>query len=231
MAPSPDEDGGRRRRVTQVRAGLALVWAGAGPVCLSPPPEGKRLPPGSGGQLPLWGIGTLTWEYRVCMGSVSESSRSIVVCVSVFMCTDEGGNVLCRASAWGVMCPEVSGPWSMWICSGKDGCRRDLWARRCSSLGLLHCGCWVVPLGLSPALLCWESPGDGYPGAPVLWGLLDVYGSDLLRTCPRSRGAGPWLLTLNIAYFYRETCIHKCAYTQIPRCLDSGVNRYINVLY
>ncbi|MED6260645.1 hypothetical protein ATANTOWER_025146 [Ataeniobius toweri] len=53
-----------------------------------------------------------------------------------------------------------------------DGCRWGLWARRCSSLGLLHCGCWVVPLGLSPALL-WggcSSPGVGSPGVPVLCG-------------------------------------------------------------
>ncbi|MEQ2304471.1 hypothetical protein AMECASPLE_027302 [Ameca splendens] len=44
--------------------------------------------------------GTCTWAYRVCMGSVSECTTSIVVClfvgcvgVSVFMCTHEGGNV------------------------------------------------------------------------------------------------------------------------------------------
>ncbi|MEQ2288205.1 hypothetical protein AMECASPLE_020376 [Ameca splendens] len=40
-----------------------------------------------------------------------------------------------------------------WICSSVDDCWRSLWARRCSSLGLLRCGCWVVPLGLSSALL------------------------------------------------------------------------------
>ncbi|MED6255336.1 hypothetical protein ATANTOWER_008096, partial [Ataeniobius toweri] len=61
---------------------------------------------------------------------------------------------LCRASAWGVICPGFSGLWVHgWICSDIDGCRRGLWAHCCSSLGLLHCGCWVVPLGLSPALL------------------------------------------------------------------------------
>ncbi|MED6234095.1 hypothetical protein ATANTOWER_022212, partial [Ataeniobius toweri] len=80
---------------------------------------------------------------------------------------------LCRASAWGVICPGVSGLWVHgWICSGVDGCRQGLWTRRCSSLGLLHCGCWVVPLGLSPALL-WGgcgSPDNGSPGAfRYLW--------------------------------------------------------------
>ncbi|MEQ2253748.1 hypothetical protein ILYODFUR_035575 [Ilyodon furcidens] len=30
---------------------------------------------------------------------------------------------LCRASAWGVICPGVSGLWAHgWICSGVDGC-------------------------------------------------------------------------------------------------------------
>ncbi|MEQ2178557.1 hypothetical protein GOODEAATRI_015299 [Goodea atripinnis] len=62
-------------------------------------------------------------------------------------------------------------------------------------------------------------------------GPLDVYGMDLLRICPRSRGAGLWLLTLAIAYLYGETCIHKRTHTQTHRCLDSGVNRYTNVLY
>ncbi|MEQ2256393.1 hypothetical protein ILYODFUR_023738 [Ilyodon furcidens] len=33
-----------------------------------------------------------------------------------------------------------------WICSGVDSGRRGLWARRCSSLGFLHCGSRVVPL-------------------------------------------------------------------------------------
>ncbi|MEQ2229871.1 hypothetical protein ILYODFUR_023405, partial [Ilyodon furcidens] len=62
--------------------------------------EGRGPLPGSGGWLPLWGIGTWTWEYRVCMGSVSECTTSIDVClyigcvaVSVFMCMHEGGNV------------------------------------------------------------------------------------------------------------------------------------------
>ncbi|MEQ2241525.1 hypothetical protein ILYODFUR_026280 [Ilyodon furcidens] len=64
----------------------------------------------------------------------------------------------------------------LWVhgrtCSGVDSCRRGLWARRCSCLGLLHLGCWVVPLAPSPDLL-WGgcgSPGGGSPGVPVLWG-------------------------------------------------------------
>ncbi|MED6281216.1 hypothetical protein CHARACLAT_018980 [Characodon lateralis] len=78
-----------------------------------------------------------------------------------------------RAYDWGVICPGVSDLWvHCWICSGVDGCRRGLWARRCSSLGLLHCGCWVVSLAFSPAP-SWGgsgSPGSGSPGVPVLWG-------------------------------------------------------------
>ncbi|MEQ2300841.1 hypothetical protein AMECASPLE_029973 [Ameca splendens] len=58
-------------------------------------------------------------------------------------------------------------PWTLLgLCLRSDMCRglgslgpwldlQGLWARRCSSLGLLHCGCWVVPLRLSPAPL-WE---------------------------------------------------------------------------
>ncbi|MED6253361.1 hypothetical protein ATANTOWER_027546 [Ataeniobius toweri] len=43
----------------------------------------------------------------------------------------------------------VSGLWVHgWIYSGVDGCRRGLWARRCSSLELLQCGYSVVPMGL-----------------------------------------------------------------------------------
>ncbi|MED6283880.1 hypothetical protein CHARACLAT_013573 [Characodon lateralis] len=118
---------------------------------------------------------------------------------------------LCLASAWGVKCPGVLGLWVHgWICSSVDGCRRSLWALCCSSLELLHCGCWVDPLvelGGSPVLL-W---GVAVVPAVVLMGFLcsggplDGYGSDLLHICPGSRGAGLWLLTLAIAYFYGET--------------------------
>ncbi|MEQ2231077.1 hypothetical protein ILYODFUR_035654 [Ilyodon furcidens] len=73
--------------------------SGAGAVHLSLPPEGRGPPSGSRGWLPLWGIGTWTWEYRVCMGSVSECTMSMDACLYVrcvgvsVMCTHEGGNV------------------------------------------------------------------------------------------------------------------------------------------
>ncbi|MED6277510.1 hypothetical protein CHARACLAT_014220 [Characodon lateralis] len=73
----------------------------------------------------------------------------------------------CQASA----CDMSRGLWVHgWIYSGVDGCLQVPWARRCSSLGLLHCNCWVVPLGLSPAFLWGDcgSPGDGSPWVPVL---------------------------------------------------------------
>ncbi|MEQ2234725.1 hypothetical protein ILYODFUR_034398 [Ilyodon furcidens] len=44
----------------------------------------------------------------------------------------------------------------------------------------------------------------------------------------RMQGVGLWLLTLAIAYFYGET-LYTHTYTR--RCLDSGVNRYTDVLY
>ncbi|KAK5599935.1 hypothetical protein CRENBAI_012964 [Crenichthys baileyi] len=64
-----------------------------------------------------------------------------------------------------------------------DGCRWSLWARRCGSLGLLHCGCWFFFWGegwvaVVPAVVLLCSGGS-----------LDVYSSDLLRICPGSRGA------------------------------------------
>ncbi|MEQ2221590.1 hypothetical protein ILYODFUR_017388 [Ilyodon furcidens] len=63
----------------------------------------------------------------------------------------------------GVRCPRVLGHWVHgWICSGVDGCQPGLWAHRCSSVGLLHCGCWVVPLELSFALLCGGRSSPGY---------------------------------------------------------------------
>ncbi|MEQ2160290.1 hypothetical protein GOODEAATRI_032078 [Goodea atripinnis] len=88
---------------------------------------------------------------------------------------------LCRASTWGVICLGVSGLWVHgWICSGVDGCWRGLWAHRCSTLGLLHCGCWVIPQGLSPALL-WGVvvvPGVVLLGFLCSGGPLDVCGLD-----------------------------------------------------
>ncbi|MEQ2311871.1 hypothetical protein AMECASPLE_025070 [Ameca splendens] len=46
---------------------------------------------------------------------------------------------LCQASAWGVMCPGVSGLWIHgWICSVVDGCWRGLEQVCGSSHSLLH---------------------------------------------------------------------------------------------
>ncbi|MED6290834.1 hypothetical protein CHARACLAT_017489 [Characodon lateralis] len=106
-----------------------------------------------------------------------------------------------------------------WICSGIDSWQRDL--------GLLHCGCWVVPLRLSSVLL-WggdSSPSNGPHGVPVLWG---AFGCLLLR-CPLclSQVCGSSHLLLHI--FIEEPYILKRTYTH--RCLDSGVNRYTDVLY
>ncbi|MEQ2178020.1 hypothetical protein GOODEAATRI_009681 [Goodea atripinnis] len=101
-----------------------------------------------------------------------------------------------------------------------DSCRRGLWARRCGSLGLLHCRCWVVPLGLSTALL-WGgcgSPGGGSPGVPVLWGAFGCLwlGSPLCP--PREHGAGRWVLKLPIAYFCGETLYTNRVHTHTHRC-------------
>ncbi|MED6283623.1 hypothetical protein CHARACLAT_010819 [Characodon lateralis] len=109
MATSPNEDGGRwglwwgqylgwHHSGSGNSPGYPSPSSGAGAVCLSPPPEGRGSPPGSGGWLLLWGIGTWTWEYRVCMGSVSVQPPLLFVFtlgawVCVFMCTLEGGNM------------------------------------------------------------------------------------------------------------------------------------------
>ncbi|MEQ2233373.1 hypothetical protein ILYODFUR_021072 [Ilyodon furcidens] len=110
-----------------------------------------------------------------------------------------------------------------WICSAIDGCRRGLWARHCSSLRLLHCGCWVVPLGFSPAPLLgdYSTPFGGSPGVLVLWG---AFGCLWLRSplyLSLVQGAGLWLLTLTIAYIYGETL-----YTQACSHSDPQVFRF-----
>ncbi|MED6255868.1 hypothetical protein ATANTOWER_016154 [Ataeniobius toweri] len=51
-------------------------------------------------------------------------------------------------------------------------------------------------------------------------GPLDICGSDILHICPRSRGAGLWVLILAIAYFYGETL-----YTQVCSHSDPQVFR------
>ncbi|MED6276092.1 hypothetical protein CHARACLAT_033547 [Characodon lateralis] len=61
---------------------------------------------------------------------------------------------------------------------------------------LLHCGCWVVPVGLSSALL---------------WGSQVCCSSHML-----------------LHIFMENPYIHKRAHTH--RCLDSGVNKYTDVL-
>ncbi|MEQ2173060.1 hypothetical protein GOODEAATRI_027771 [Goodea atripinnis] len=68
---------------------------------------------------------------------------------------------LCPGLEWpcGVFAIWVHG----WICI--DSCQRGLLARCCSSLGLLHCDCWVVPLGLSSAAL-WGGCGSPRGGPP-----------------------------------------------------------------
>ncbi|MED6256464.1 hypothetical protein ATANTOWER_026679 [Ataeniobius toweri] len=75
---------------------LGWCWGGL-PVSI---PRGKGTTSWVQGLLPLWGISTWTWEYKVCMGSVSECMTFIVVCLyvgcvgaSVFMCMHEDGNV------------------------------------------------------------------------------------------------------------------------------------------
>ncbi|MEQ2229043.1 hypothetical protein ILYODFUR_014834 [Ilyodon furcidens] len=90
--------------------------------------------------------------------------------------------------------------------------------------------CWLTPSGclLGPGSLDYVRTllGEWFL-AVVLLGFLcsggpsDAYGSDLLRICPGSRGAGLWLLTLNIAYFYGETL-----YTQARSYSDPQVFRF-----
>ncbi|MEQ2284880.1 hypothetical protein AMECASPLE_026114 [Ameca splendens] len=100
-----------------------------------------------------------------------------------------------------------------WMYSGVDCCLQGLWARHCISLELLHCGRWVVALGLSSALL-WGgcgSPDGGPPGVRVLW---DICASDLRCVC---LGTGGQVCgsSLTIAYFYGETLyIQACSHLQ-----------------
>ncbi|MEQ2230304.1 hypothetical protein ILYODFUR_027850 [Ilyodon furcidens] len=111
------------------------------------------------------------------------------------------------------MCPMVSALWVHgWICSGIDSCRKGLWARCCSSLGLQPCGCWVVPLGL-----CCCSGGP-----------LDVSQiSSVSVSGPGGRSVSHSLLHI----FMEKPYIHNCTDTYTHRCLDSGINRYTDVIY
>ncbi|MEQ2223660.1 hypothetical protein ILYODFUR_038909 [Ilyodon furcidens] len=95
----------------------------------------------------------------------------------------------------------AAAPWGFWTVA-------SVWFPWDSPL--LHSGVvTVVPAVVLLGFLCSGGP-------------LDVYGLDLLCICPGSRGVGLWLLTLTIAYFYGESL-----YAHV----DSGVNRYTNVLY
>ncbi|MED6275702.1 hypothetical protein CHARACLAT_029097 [Characodon lateralis] len=111
------------------------------------------------------------------------------------------GSLLVAAS-WGLDPGALSG-----LCLGSDmsqglgslGSWQDLlgrswavgWFPRNSPL-LFFGGVAIVPVIILLGFLCSGGP-------------LDVYGSDLLHICPRSSGAGLWLLTLTIAYFYGKT--------------------------
>ncbi|MEQ2227368.1 hypothetical protein ILYODFUR_037008 [Ilyodon furcidens] len=107
-------------------------------------------------------------------------------CTCVSLCLGLGA-LVCAGSLL-VAAYQDLGPWALsglclgsdvslglwvhgWICCGVDSCWLGPWARRSSSLGLLCCGCWVVPLGLSSALLLGGcgSPSNGSPWVPVLW--------------------------------------------------------------
>ncbi|MEQ2253993.1 hypothetical protein ILYODFUR_038334 [Ilyodon furcidens] len=105
---------------------------------------------------------------------------------------------------------------------------------RYSSLGLLHCGCWVVPLGVSFALL-WRgcnSPGGGPPGVPVFWwafGCLWLRSPQCLSRAHGGRSVAPF--TRYCIFLMEKLFIHKLAHTYTHRCLDSGVNRYTDVIF
>ncbi|MED6252826.1 hypothetical protein ATANTOWER_017651 [Ataeniobius toweri] len=93
-------------------------------------------------------------------------------------------------------------------------------------------------LGGSPGILPSSSgggvkvvPAVDLPGFLCSGGPLDVCGSDLLCICPGSRGRVCGSLHSLLHIFMEKPCMHKRAHTQTHRCLDSGVNRYTNVLY
>ncbi|MED6247055.1 hypothetical protein ATANTOWER_028936 [Ataeniobius toweri] len=179
------------------------------------------------------------------MGSVSDCMTATVVClyigyvgVSAFICThgsppwllaEAWTPGLCRASAWGVICPGVSGLWDHgWICLGVDGCRRGLWARRwgiCTvAAGWFP---WDFPLLFSGGVAVfrqWFSWGSCALGG--LW--MSVAGiSSVSVPGPGGQVCGSSHSLLHI--FMEKPCIYK--HPQTHRCLDSGVNRYTNVLY
>ncbi|MEQ2255501.1 hypothetical protein ILYODFUR_014517 [Ilyodon furcidens] len=115
------------------------------------------------------------------------------------------------------MCPGVLGLWVHgWICTSVDNCQWGLWACCSSSLGLLHCGYWVVAQGLSFALL-WGgcgSPGGGPAGVPMLWGALGCLWlriSSVSVSGPGGQVCGSSYSLLHI--FIEKPYIHKRAHT------------------
>ncbi|MEQ2229829.1 hypothetical protein ILYODFUR_022872 [Ilyodon furcidens] len=90
------------------------------------------------------------------------------------------------------------------------------------------------PLGFSPAVL-W---GVAVVPAVVLLGFLSYGGAfgclwlGSSRYLSRVQGGQVCGSSHSLLHIFMEKpCIHKRAYIQTHRCLDSGVNRYTNVLY
>ncbi|MED6287490.1 hypothetical protein CHARACLAT_016914 [Characodon lateralis] len=138
---------------------------------------------------------------------------------------------LCWASVWGVMCPGSLGP------------TLDLLGRRrlpagpvgsllqlpgASALWLL-CGYPGAPLLFSGGGRC--SPGGGPSRVPVLWG---AFGCLWFRSSPClswvQGGRSVALHTRCCIFLMEKPYIDKHAHTYTHRCLDSGVNRYTDVI-
>ncbi|MED6276756.1 hypothetical protein CHARACLAT_006252 [Characodon lateralis] len=124
-----------------------------------------------GGAYSMWWVGAHLWECApVVRGFMAFGFGGRVLwCMpdhSRRLVARSWAPWLCRAFAWGVMCPG-----SMAGSALTDSCRRCLWARRYSSLGLLH---WLLGGSIGSPLLFSKgecgSPGSGPPGVPVLWG-------------------------------------------------------------
>ncbi|MED6285976.1 hypothetical protein CHARACLAT_001058 [Characodon lateralis] len=164
------------------------------------------------------------------VGPISSPPHYLPV-VGVFACQCTCGSrcpglgaLVCTGSLPVAACRSLD-PWALsGLCLGSD-----------MSLGLGSLGPWLdllgrrwlpaVPMGsplqLPGAAALWLLGGSlatllcsslgGLVPAVVLVGFLcsggplDVCGSDLLRICPGSRGAGLWLLTLATANFYGQT--------------------------
>ncbi|MED6246887.1 hypothetical protein ATANTOWER_025573 [Ataeniobius toweri] len=95
-------------------------------------------------------------------------------------------------------------------------------------------GCWracrlvtAAPWGFCSVAAGW------FPwGSPLVfsgWGLSVAHISSLSVLGPGWLVCGSSHLLLHI--FMEKPCIHKRAHTQTHSCLDSGVNRYTDVLY